>query len=92
MTSPGLSLMPEQTGRLAPLTPFYSIAVPVVPFFPVTTMAYSLRLTEPLLGTIRIGSDRIHGGPVRTQAPDSPNLSIERSDSGVHSLPAHRRR
>ena len=32
-TQPGLSPVPERTGKLAPLTPFYSIIVPVVQFF-----------------------------------------------------------
>ena len=32
-TQPGLSPVPEQTGKLVPLTPFYSINAPVVQFF-----------------------------------------------------------
>ena len=32
-TQPGLSPVPERTGKLAPLTPFYSIIEPVVQFF-----------------------------------------------------------
>ena len=75
--------VPERIGRLAQLTPFYSITVPVVQFFLLsmitmfarTTMAY-LFTSHLTLGFIRFGSNQTHGSPVQTQASDSPNLSI----------------
>ena len=78
-TQPRLSPLPERTGKRAPLAPFYSITVRVVQFFGRSSCSMwqpwpvGLRLT--FLWSIGFGSDRTHGIPVRTRAPESPNLS-----------------
>ena len=80
-TSQGWGPVPERTGKLAPLTPFYSIIVPVVQFFGRSSFLLwqirlvRLRLTLPHFWSIAFGPDRTHASPVRTRAPDSPNLS-----------------
>ena len=71
-TQPELCPLPERTGKLAPLTPFFSITVPVVQFFGQSSCLLfhlwlgNLRLTLPLSWSVEFGSDRTHGSPART--------------------------
>ena len=70
-TQRGLSPVPERTGKLAPLTPFYSIIVPVVQFFgaivifAMTIMArsFTTHLTSSVVHRVQFGPDSRESGP-----------------------------
>ena len=70
-TQPGLSRVPERTGKLAPLTPFHSIIVPVVEFFGRSSFllcqkmarSFTTHLTSFVVHRVRSGPDSRESGP-----------------------------
>ena len=73
-TQQGLSPAPERTGELAPLTPFYSIIVPVVQFFGRSSFLpwqswlararlFTTHLTSFVVHRVRFGPDSRESGP-----------------------------
>ena len=71
----GLSLAPERTGELAPLTPFYSIIVPVVQFFGRSSFCHDNH------GSFVYDSPNLFCGP---------SGSVRTGLTGVRSEPGHR--